>query len=78
MRVPLIYFNPIWLQDCEALTSLGLTKYIPGLTINHKSTEDLQLNKLNKNEEMRVLRSELALFESPTTRVCVEAGGLQP
>ena len=47
-------------------------------TISNKSTEDLQLNELNKNGEMRVTGSELALFESPATRVCVEAGGLQP
>ena len=43
---------------------------------NNKSTKDLQLNELNKNGEVRVT-GELALFESPATCVCVEAG-LQP
>ena len=43
----------------------------------NKSTENLQLNELNKNGEMKVTGKWARALQSAATRVCVEAGGLQ-
>ena len=43
-------------MDLNCFVNYGTTVQMNLLYINNKSTEDLQLNELNKNGEMRVTR----------------------